>query len=134
MYSCEKPGTRSSTSLRNLDRAAILEVIDGDLEDVFRNRHRVMLVKLHVRRALELDLRRGGDDLGVEVLREADQRLHDALHIDDHRFDRAREDGEFLMEEVAGRGHALPHQDFIRRAADTGQIHAVARPPLWRTR
>ena len=85
----------------------------------------MVLVELDVRRALDFHLGRGGDDLGVEIARQADQRLHDALHIHHHGFDRAGQDGQLLVQEVARSRDALAHQDFVGRAADAGQVDAL---------
>ena len=86
---------------------------------------RVVLVELDVRRAGHLHLRAGGDDLGVEVFRHADERLHDALHVHHHRLDRAGQDRQLLVQEVARGGDALAHHDLVGGAADAGQVDAV---------
>ena len=52
------------------------------------------------------------------------ERLHDALHVDDHRVDHAGEHGQLLVEEVAGRRDALAHQDLVGGAADAGEVDA----------
>jgi hypothetical protein len=85
----------------------------------------MVLVELDVRRARHLNLGAGGDDFGVEMIGHASQRLHDALHVDDHRLDRAGQDRKLLVEEVAGRWDALPHHDLVRGAADAGQVDAL---------
>ena len=85
----------------------------------------VMLVELHVLGALDLGLGRGGDELGVELGGDAGQRLHDALHVDDHGLDRAGGDGQFLGEEVARRRDAVTHENLVGRAADAGQVDAL---------
>ncbi len=84
-----------------------------------------MLVELHVDGARDLGLARGGDQLGVEVLGQVAQRLHDALHVHDHGLDRAGDDRQLLVQEVAGRWDAVAHQDLVRRAADAGQVDAL---------
>ena len=61
------------------------------------------------------------------------KRRHDALHVHDHRVDRASSDGQFLLQEVARRRHAVAHQNFVGRAADAGQVDALAHPWTWRT-
>ena len=56
---------------------------------------------------------------------ESGQGLHDALHVDDHRLDRAGQDGQLLVQEVAGRRDAVAHQDLVGGAADAGQVDAL---------
>ncbi len=60
-----------------------------------------------------------------KLLARSDQRLHDALHIHDHGFDRAGQDRQLLVQEVARRRDALAHQDFVGGAADAGQVDAL---------
>ena len=84
-----------------------------------------MLVELDVGRARDLGLRRRGDELGVEALGERPERLHDALHVDDHDLDRAGEHGELLVQEVAGGRDAVAHQDLVAGAADAGEVDAL---------
>jgi hypothetical protein len=49
--------------------AAILEVVDGGLQDLLGDGQGFVFVELDVDRALDFDLRGGGDDLGVEIVR-----------------------------------------------------------------
>ena len=44
---------------------------------------------------------------------ERPERLHDALHVDDHGLDGAGEDGQLLVQEVAGRRDAVAHEDLV---------------------
>ena len=53
------------------------------------------------------------------------QSLHDALDIDHHGFDRAGDNSQFLLQEVAGDGNAVAHQDFVGGTAHTGQVDAL---------
>ena len=108
-----------------LDLATIGVLVDGSLDDLLGDVIGMVLVELDVRGAGDLHLGRGGDHLGVEVLGQVGQRLHDALHVDDHRFYRAGDDGQFLVQEVAGRGNALAHQCLVAGAADPGQRDAL---------
>jgi hypothetical protein len=62
--------------------------------------------------------------LGVEVISQFYQRLHNALHVHDHGFHRAGQDSQLLLQEVARCGNALAHQDFIGCAADAGKVDA----------
>ena len=76
-------------------------------------------------RALNLDLGRRGDDLGVEVAGQVGQRLHDALHVHHHGLDRAGENRQLLVQEVAGRGNALAHERLVGGAADACHVDAL---------
>ena len=82
-------------------------------------------IKFNVGGPFNFYFRRGGDDFSMEFFGQPDQRLHDALYINYHRFHRTGEDGEFLVQKVAGGGNALAHQNFIGRAANPGQIGAA---------
>ena len=53
------------------------------------------------------------------------QALEDALHVDDHRLDRAGEHRELLVEHVARGRHALAHERLVGGAADAGDVDAL---------
>jgi hypothetical protein len=114
----------------DLDLAPVLVVVDGGAQNLLGNRQRLVLVKLDMRRTLDLDFGRGGDHFGVKIPRQLDQCLHDTLHVDHHRLNRAGQDRQFLLEEITRRRDTLAHQDFVSRAANPGQVDAVrARRP-----
>ena len=68
---------------------------------------------------------RGAHQFGVEAFDHLSERWHHALHIHDHHLDRPGEDREFLLQEVARDRQPMTHQDFVRSAADAGNIDAV---------
>ena len=72
-----------------------------------------------------LAMSRGRDDLGVVGLGHLRQAGHAALHVGDHHLDRAGDDGQFLLQEVAGDRDAVADQDFVGGAADAGQGDAL---------
>ena len=53
------------------------------------------------------------------------ERLHDALHVDDHGLDGAGEHGQLLVQEVARRRDAVAHEDLVAGAADAGEVDAL---------
>ena len=117
-------GNESSRSIGDVCLAAVLVIVNGVLENFFGDGQGFMLIKFDVGGAFDLHFGGGGDDLGVEVLSQPNQCLHDALHIHDHGFNSPGEDGEFLLEEVASSRNALAHEDFVGRAADAGKVDA----------
>ena len=109
----------------DVDRAAVRVVGDGHAHDLAGRLRGAVLVELDVRRAGDLGLRRRRHQLGVEALGERPERLHDALHVDDHGLDGAGEHGELLVQEVAGRRDAVAHEDLVAGAADAGEVDAL---------
>ena len=79
--------------IRDLYFAAIFEIINSMAQDVFGDGYCLVLIKLHVRSAFNFSFMRCCDDLRVEVFGYSNYRLHNALHIDNHGFDRAGENG-----------------------------------------
>jgi hypothetical protein len=113
--------------------AAVLVVVDGGFEDLLGDRQSVVLVEFDVDGALILTF---GEVVMILVWKfcQADQRLHDALHIDHHGFHCAGQDGQLLVQEVAGSGNALAHQDFVGGAADPRQVDALCSGLPWHIR
>ena len=93
--------------------AAVGVVVARPFHDGLGDVQRMVLVELDMGRAGHLHFRAGRDDLGVEMLGHAGQRLHDALHVHHHRLDGPGENREFLVQEVAGRRNALAHHHFV---------------------
>ncbi len=91
-----------------------------------------MLVERHMLRTGEHGFGGSGNDLGMITGRYLGQGRHDALHIHDHRFDCSGDDGQFLLQEVAGYRHPMAHQDFIAGTAHAADIDAAGscRPGL----
>ncbi len=83
----------------------------------------VVFVKLDVHGAGYPSLGRGGDNLGVVTLSDIRQRLHDTLNIHHHSVHRPGNQRQLLLQEVAGQGHTVAHQDFVGRAADAAQVY-----------
>ncbi len=110
---------------RNVGLAAIGVVVDRPPHKLFRRIKCFVLIELHVGGAGDLGLGRRGDQLGVIVLRQASQCLHDALHVHHHGLYRAGYDGQFLVQEVACRRDPMAHQDLVRRAADACQVDPI---------
>ena len=67
----------------------------------------------------------GGDELGVVALGHVGQGLHDALHVHHHGVHRAGDDGQFLLQVVAGNRNAVAHEDLVGGAAHAGQLDAL---------
>ena len=109
----------------DVDGAAVGVVGDRHAHDLAGGLGGAVLVELHVHRARDLGLGRGRDELRVEALRERPERLHDALHVDDHGLDGAGEHGQLLVQEVAGRRDAVAHEDLVAGAADAGEVDAL---------
>ena len=65
---------------------------------------------------------RGGDDLGVEAVGRLHDPGHDALDVDQERLHGTADDGQLLLQEVAGDRDAAAHQHLVRRAADAGHV------------
>ena len=100
--------------------ATVFIVIDRHFKNIFGHCQGMVLVKLDMHGAFDLHLWRGRDDLGMEIGRQLNQRLHDALHIHHHGFDSPSQDRKFLVQEIARRRDTLAHQDFVGRAANAG--------------
>jgi hypothetical protein len=83
-----------------MDITPIGIVINGCFQDLLGNRQGMVLVKFNVRGAFEFYLRRGRDNLGVEVARQTDECLHDALNINHHCLNCTSHDGQLLVQEV----------------------------------
>lgn len=60
----------------------------------------------------------------MELLGQRRKPLHDALDIHHHGLHRSGQDGQLLLEEVAGQRDALPDKHFVGRAADAGQVNS----------
>ena len=67
----------------------------------------------------------GGHHLGMVGLRDLRQAGHAALHVGDEHLDRAGDDRQLLLEEVAGDRDAVANEDLVGRAADAGEGHAL---------
>ena len=118
-------GDQRLVEVRDMHGAAAGIVGDCHAHDLVGGLGGAVLVELDVGRALDLGLRRRRDQLGVETLGERPERLHDALHVDDHDLDRAGEHGQLLVEEVAGGRDAVAHEDLVAGAADAGEVDAL---------
>ena len=92
----------------------------------------VRRIEIDALRPRNVGLARSGDDLGVMAGGHLRQRGHDALHIHHHQVHRAGEQRQLLVQVIARHRHSLAHQDFIRGAADAGNVDAfgarLARP------
>ena len=104
---------------------AVLEVVDRALDDRLGRAQAIVLVEAHVVGADGLGDIGGGNHFGVVGGGDFRQTRHAALHVDHHHLDRAGDDRQFLLQEVAGDRHAMPHQDLVGRAAQAGQGHAL---------
>ena len=93
--------------LRDGDLATVDVVIDTHPDDVLGDVERPLFLELNVSGARDLRLGGGGDQFGVELLRQRLQGLHDALHVDDHGIDGAGDDRQLLVQEVARRRNAM---------------------------
>ena len=113
--------------VRNLHLAAIAKILDRNLDDFLGHVQGAVFLKLHVHGPGHVRLRRGGDDLGVVAAGDANNGLHDALDVHDHRLDGARGKRQFLLHRVAGDRHAVPHQGLVRRAAHARERDAALR-------
>ncbi len=91
-------------------------------EDFLGRVHGVAFVELHMGGAFNMGSGVGGDNFGMVALGDLGQPLHDALDIDHHSLHRAGDDGQLLLQEIAGDGHAVTHQYLVGGAAHAGQI------------
>ena len=82
----------------------------------------VVRIKSHVHGTLCFCNIRCGYHPGVIMTRNFRKAGHAALHIRDHHLDSPCDDGQLLLQKIAGNRDAVAHQDFIGRAADACQI------------
>ena len=118
-------GYQIFADIRNLCCTPIFEVIDGGAQNFFSNGQRSVFIEFDVHCAFDLHLWRSGDNLCMKVLRQGNQRLHNTLNIDYHRFNGSGQNSKLLLQEVACGGYTLTHQDFIGSAANTGEIDSI---------
>jgi hypothetical protein len=109
------------------------ERLHGALHNLPRGPLGVMRIERDMLRAGDVGLGGSGDHLGVTAGGHLGKRRHDALHVHHHQVHRAGEQRQFLVQIVAGNRHALPHQDFVGRATNPGDVDAFgARLPRQR--
>ena len=75
---------------------AVGEIVDAETHDLPGDLQGSVFVELDVGGAGNTSLWRGGDHLGMVVLGDPNQRLHDALDIDHHGIHHSGHDGQFL--------------------------------------
>ena len=102
----------------NASLAAHRKAVDGPAHDLLGDLQGTAFLELDVRGPGDLGFGACGDQLCMVPFGNGHQALHDALHVDDHRLDGAGEDGQLLLEHVAGRGNAFAHNDLVGRAAE----------------
>ena len=60
----------------------------------------------------------------MEAVGDRTQAFHDALYVDDHRVNCTGDQGQFLLQEVAGQLDALAQQRLVGGAAEAGEVDA----------
>ncbi len=119
IFGCET-GDERILLAGNLDATliAIRVIVDRLGNDALGDIDRLFLFKLVVSCTGDFRLFACGDQLRMVAGRNLVEAGHDALNIDYHSLNGASNDSEFLVEVIARKRRALPHEHFIRRAAD----------------
>jgi hypothetical protein len=89
--------------------SAVFVIVNGYPQDLLGNGERLVFIELDVSCTLDLDLGRGGDDLGMEIGSQLYKRLHHTLNVHNHGFHSTGQDSQFLVQEVAGGWDTLAH-------------------------
>ena len=114
------------TMVRDLHFAAIFVIINRVAQNIFGNGQSFMLIKFDMRGTLDFDFLRGRDDIRVEIISQTNQCLHNALYVNNHRFDRASQNCQLLLQEIPGGGDALPHQDFVSSTTNARKLNTLS--------
>ena len=109
---------------RHLGAVATLVVVDGTPDQALGALQGVAPVEAVVGGAHRAGDLAGGDDLGVVRAGDLGKARHAALHVGDHHFDGAGDDGQFLLQEVPRDRNAVTHENLVGGATDPGERHA----------
>jgi hypothetical protein len=104
--------------------AAILEVINGHLNDAIGIFHGMVFIKLDMDHIILFHLGNGmrGDELGMEALGNVGQVLEDTLHVYDHRITGTGDNCQFLLQKGSGRRYTVALQNLVGSTADSCKL------------
>src|SRR4030042_1919785 len=94
-----------------------------------------MLIEGHIFRTGNFSAIIGVNNLGMVAPGDFLEALHDALYVHYHGIEGAGDYSQFLLQVVAGDGHAVPHHDLVGRTAHACQRSEERRVgEEWRSR
>ncbi len=104
---------------------AVVVVFNRHGHNLFRALIGFGLFKLDVSRAGKASLIAGRDKMGMITFAEFGQGRKDALDIDTHQLDRPGNNGQLLLQLIAGNRNPVPHQNFIAGTAHANHINPL---------